>query len=248
MRLVWLYYFFCQLPDKKRLISAQPCTTLSFTSPLFPYFNARYLVHVGSSRARGEFKPRHNASLCPSRLRFILPSSPLPLRPPLVHHPHHSTFPAAAFYPYGHHPLLSPPTPPSTTGAASASSSSSSPPPPPLPSSLESVLKGGSAAAINMQSMQLEWLARTGMLYHRFPELAGEMKVTEQALAKSAGFYELLKVSYAVNFSTRYILHTYLVIWFLILIYLLILYSILVLVRRKLRMDTSQHNAQSCYV
>ncbi len=36
------------------------------------------------------------------------------------------------------------------------------------------MLKGGNAAAINMQSMQLEWLARTGMLYHRFPELAGK--------------------------------------------------------------------------
>jgi hypothetical protein len=40
---------------------------------------------------------------------------------------------------------------------------------------------GGQAAAVaaqqaafNMQTMQLEWLARTGMLYHRFPELAGE--------------------------------------------------------------------------
>ena len=29
-------------------------------------------------------------------------------------------------------------------------------------------------AAFSMQTMQLEWLARTGMLYHRFPELAGE--------------------------------------------------------------------------
>jgi len=36
-------------------------------------------------------------------------------------------------------------------------------------SSLESVLKNG----MNMQTVQLEWLARTGMLYHRFPELAG---------------------------------------------------------------------------
>ena len=29
-------------------------------------------------------------------------------------------------------------------------------------------------AAFSMQTMQLEWLARTGMLYHRFPELAGK--------------------------------------------------------------------------
>ena len=26
-----------------------------------------------------------------------------------------------------------------------------------------------------MQTVQLEWLARTGMLYHRFPELAGNL-------------------------------------------------------------------------
>ena len=38
-------------------------------------------------------------------------------------------------------------------------------------SSLESVLKNG----MNMQTVQLEWLARTGMLYHRFPELAGNL-------------------------------------------------------------------------
>lgn len=38
-----------------------------------------------------------------------------------------------------------------------------------MPSSLENVLKNG----MNMQTVQLEWLARTGMLYHRFPELAG---------------------------------------------------------------------------
>ena len=31
-------------------------------------------------------------------------------------------------------------------------------------------------AAFSMQTMQLEWLARTGMLYHRFPELAGEWR------------------------------------------------------------------------
>ena len=40
-----------------------------------------------------------------------------------------------------------------------------------MPSSLESVLKNG----MNMQTVQLEWLARTGMLYHRFPELAGNL-------------------------------------------------------------------------
>jgi hypothetical protein len=45
-------------------------------------------------------------------------------------------------------------------------------------STLEGVLKNGAAAAaaaaMNMHTMQLEWLARTGMLYHRFPELAGK--------------------------------------------------------------------------
>lgn len=49
---------------------------------------------------------------------------------------------------------------------------------PPLPSSLESLLKSGNQAAMNVQSMQLEWLARTGMLYHRFPELAGTWMVS----------------------------------------------------------------------
>ncbi len=46
-------------------------------------------------------------------------------------------------------------------------------------STLEGVLKNGAAAAaaaaMNMHTMQLEWLARTGMLYHRFPELAGKI-------------------------------------------------------------------------
>lgn len=50
---------------------------------------------------------------------------------------------------------------PVSTAAATAASS--------VTSSLESVLKNG----MNMQTVQLEWLARTGMLYHRFPELAG---------------------------------------------------------------------------
>ena len=47
-------------------------------------------------------------------------------------------------------------------------------------STLEGVLKNGAAAAaaaaMNMHTMQLEWLARTGMLYHRFPELAGKFQ------------------------------------------------------------------------
>ena len=46
---------------------------------------------------------------------------------------------------------------------------------PPTTQSLEAALKSGqgNAAALNIQTMQLEWLARTGMLYQRFPELAG---------------------------------------------------------------------------
>ena len=48
-------------------------------------------------------------------------------------------------------------------------------------SALEGVLKNGAAAAaaaaMNMHTMQLEWLARTGMLYHRFPELAGKFQL-----------------------------------------------------------------------
>lgn len=55
-------------------------------------------------------------------------------------------------------------SPVSTASAVAASASS-------VTSSLESVLKNG----MNMQTVQLEWLARTGMLYHRFPELAGNL-------------------------------------------------------------------------
>ena len=46
--------------------------------------------------------------------------------------------------------------------------------PTPTHHSLEGVLKSNHTA-LNMQTMQLEWLARTGMLYHRFPELAGKL-------------------------------------------------------------------------
>lgn len=51
-----------------------------------------------------------------------------------------------------------------------------SPGPGSSPAALEGVLKSAAAtAAMNMHTMQLEWLARTGMLYHRFPELAGQL-------------------------------------------------------------------------
>ena len=55
-----------------------------------------------------------------------------------------------------------------TTGSVAGAGGT---PPTSVPSSLESVLKNG----MNMQTVQLEWLARTGMLYHRFPELAGNL-------------------------------------------------------------------------
>lgn len=58
------------------------------------------------------------------------------------------------------------PYPGGLLGAASGGPPTSS-----AASSLESVLKNG----MNMQTVQLEWLARTGMLYHRFPELAGNL-------------------------------------------------------------------------
>ena len=58
-------------------------------------------------------------------------------------------------------------------GPPSSESSATSPANPhPTHQSLEGVLKNNHTA-LNMQTMQLEWLARTGMLYHRFPELAG---------------------------------------------------------------------------
>lgn len=66
---------------------------------------------------------------------------------------------------------LFPPHPPFYSYAGGMPPSQSSPP---LSNSLEGILKSGNSAAMSMQSMQLEWLARTGMLYHRFPELAGE--------------------------------------------------------------------------
>uniref|UniRef100_A0A0K2U5K4 Pancreas/duodenum homeobox protein 1like [Bombyx mori] n=1 Tax=Lepeophtheirus salmonis TaxID=72036 RepID=A0A0K2U5K4_LEPSM len=45
-------------------------------------------------------------------------------------------------------------------------------PPYPSTSTIEAAIKAGGGMA-SVQTMQLEWLARTGMLYHRFPELAG---------------------------------------------------------------------------
>lgn len=46
-------------------------------------------------------------------------------------------------------------------------------------SPLESAFKASNCPSsnLNLQTMQLEWLARTGMLYHRFPELAGMVSV-----------------------------------------------------------------------
>ena len=58
--------------------------------------------------------------------------------------------------------------PPSSEGPATSPAN-----PAPTHHSLEGVLKSNHSA-LNMQTMQLEWLARTGMLYHRFPELAGK--------------------------------------------------------------------------
>ena len=85
--------------------------------------------------------------------------------------------------PFGHRPtLVSPlfPTNPATGGSlypypgALLGAAGSAVPPTSGSAgvnSLESVLKNG----MNMQTVQLEWLARTGMLYHRFPELAGNL-------------------------------------------------------------------------
>lgn len=126
------------------------------------------------------------------------PLAPQPLPPPGLFPAHPSFYPYGLGLPglHGqqqHSPRGSstPPggvSPPPPIGGPSSSSSSSTPGHNVLsPSSgaaavaaaaasaahLESVLKNGTAAALNMQSMQLEWLARTGMLYHRFPELAG---------------------------------------------------------------------------
>ena len=78
----------------------------------------------------------------------ILPPSLFPTNPAT----------GTSLYPYPGallNPGVSPPT--SNSGA--------------MPSSLENVLKNG----MNKQTVQLEWLARTGMLYHRFPELAGNL-------------------------------------------------------------------------
>ena len=98
----------------------------------------------------------------------------------------------ASSSPFGHRPtLISPsaaatgifPTNPATGGSLypypgallTATAASAAPPTSSVASSvtssLENVLKNG----MNMQTVQLEWLARTGMLYHRFPELAGNL-------------------------------------------------------------------------
>ena len=104
----------------------------------------------------GETLPFHLGS--PSSIAASAAATPIPtISRPIVAPP--GLFPP--FYPYQG-------MPPSGVAPGGVPAGS-----PPLPSSLESLLKSGNQAAMNVQSMQLEWLARTGMLYHRFPELAG---------------------------------------------------------------------------
>lgn len=89
------------------------------------------------------------------------PSSSPPSFPALPRPLFAAPLPAAYSYPgTGLFPALPP------VGGGSSS--------PPTSAAFDTVLKAQGNAA--MQTMQLEWLARTGMLYHRFPELAGREK------------------------------------------------------------------------
>ena len=103
-------------------------------------------------------------------------SSPFGPRPSLVS-PLFPTNPATggSLYPYPG-ALLTPGSAASPTSTGGNSS---------VTSSLESVLKNG----MNMQTVQLEWLARTGMLYHRFPELAGNLSNVMPLLEKKLFMY-----------------------------------------------------------
>ena len=101
----------------------------------------------------------------------------LPRSSPLV--PPSALFPSHPAMYQGYPNIFSVPPPhglgPCNTGGGppSSDSAATSPAnPTPTHQSLEGVLKSNHNA-LNMQTMQLEWLARTGMLYHRFPELAG---------------------------------------------------------------------------
>ena len=104
----------------------------------------------------------------------------LPRASPLM--PHAPLFPSSHPGMYQGYPNLFsvPPhglVPHNGGGPPSSDSSATSPAnPPPTHHSFEGVLKNNQHQALNMQTMQLEWLARTGMLYHRFPELAGTIR------------------------------------------------------------------------
>ena len=109
-----------------------------------------------------------------------------PLVPPsALFPPHHSMYQGYPnFFSVPHHGL-----PPCSTGGGPPSSegSTTSPAnPPPTHQSLEGVLKSNHNT-LNMQTMQLEWLARTGMLYHRFPELAG--KVSDKSITNVSNLF-----------------------------------------------------------
>ena len=126
--------------------------------------------------------PSSSATLGPSittsNSPFINGIQGLPRASPLV--PPSALFPSHPAMYQGYPNIFSVPPPhglgPNNGGGcppSSAGSATSPANPAPTHHSLEGVLKSNHSA-LNMQTMQLEWLARTGMLYHRFPELAGK--------------------------------------------------------------------------
>jgi hypothetical protein len=135
-------------------------TTLNKASPLIYQQHQSFCIDA-------LLRPSSPASSPPLHDGASPPSSPAsspfgPGRPSLM--PPSALFPnnpaiGGILYPYPGSLL-------NVSSAASPTTSSAS-----VTSSLESVLKNG----MNMQTVQLEWLARTGMLYHRFPELAGNL-------------------------------------------------------------------------
>ncbi|CAB4067697.1 HLXB9 [Lepeophtheirus salmonis] len=73
-------------------------------------------------------------------------------------------------------------------------------PPYPSTSTIEAAIKAGGGMA-SVQTMQLEWLARTGMLYHRFPELGSG--TVSRAINLSPGGVELCGPQHTLLGKTR---------------------------------------------
>ena len=126
------------------------------SSPQSPLSSSSTTVGTVIASSTGPFVNGVHGLSRPSTL--VPPSALFPSHPAM-----YPTYPGIFPLP----PHASGGVPPSSDGSATSPAN-----PTPIHQSLEGVLKNNQTA-LNMQTMQLEWLARTGMLYHRFPELAG---------------------------------------------------------------------------